>query len=72
MTHIAEARVIDNHADMDGSTVHNMIRAGANRAAILREILAAQSTWDSGGSATGQGESLPTGGEGPTPRGLGC
>ena len=71
MTHITETRVVDNHADMDGSTVNNMVRASAHRAARLREMLAAQSTWDSGGRATGQGELLPKGGEGPTPRGLG-
>ena len=80
MTHITEARVIGNHAAMGGSTaaapdtpltVKNILRAGARRAARRREILAGQSTWDSEGGATGQGESLPNGGEGPAPRDFG-
>ena len=79
MTHITEARVVGNHADIGGSTpeasstpltVKNILRAGARRAARRREILAAQSNWDSEGGATGQGESLPNG-QGPAPRGLG-
>ena len=80
MTHITEERVIGNHAAMGGSTaaapdtpltVKNILRAGARRAARRREILAGQSTWDSEGGATGQGESLPNGGEGPAPRDFG-
>jgi hypothetical protein len=72
MTHITEARVVGNHADMGGSTpaapdtastVKNIRRAGARRAARRRDILAAQSMWSSGGGATGQGEPVPTGGE---------
>jgi hypothetical protein len=60
MTHITEGRVIGNHAAMGKSTpaapdtpltVKNILRAGARRAARRREILAAQSTWDSEGGA---------------------
>ena len=57
MTHITDPRVIDNHAAMGNSppaapdtpflTLENIFRAGACRAARRREILAAQSTWDS-------------------------
>ncbi len=57
MTHITDPRVIDNHAAMGKSppavpdtpflTLENIFRAGARRAARRREILAAQSTWDS-------------------------
>jgi hypothetical protein len=57
MTHITEERVIGNHAAMGKSppaapdtpflTLENIFRAGARRAARRREILAAQSTWDS-------------------------
>ena len=64
MMHIAEARVIGNHADMGGSapaaariplTVTDVLRAGARRSAGRREMAAAQSTWDSEGGATGEG-----------------
>jgi hypothetical protein len=57
MTHITDPRVIDNPAAMGKSppaapdtpllTLGNVFRAGARRAARRREILAAQSTWDS-------------------------
>ncbi len=57
MTHVTNRRVIDNHAAMGKSppaapdtpflTLENIFRAGARRAARRREILAAQSTWDS-------------------------
>jgi hypothetical protein len=80
MTHIAEARVIDNHAQMDGSspaaslippTVGDILRAGVRRRARRSEMVAAQSTWDSEGGGIGEGESRPHGREDRAPRGLG-
>ena len=73
MTHITEERVIGNHADMGGSTtvatrtsltVTDILRAGVRRRATRKEMTAAQSTWDSEGGATGEGESLRSGTEG--------
>src|ERR1700736_1856218 len=77
MTHITEARVIGSHADMGGSapavarippavacipmTVPDMLRAGRRRTLGRREMIAAQSTWDSEGGATREGESRPNG-----------
>jgi hypothetical protein len=65
MTHITEERVIGNHAAMGKSppaapdtpflTLENIFRAGARRAARRREILAAQSTWDSHGGGGPEG-----------------
>lgn len=58
MTHITEARVIGNHADMGGSTtvatrtsltVTDILRAGVRRRTTRKEMTAAQSTWDSEG-----------------------
>jgi hypothetical protein len=75
MTHITEERVIGNHADMGGSitvatrtslTVTDILRAGARRRTTRKEMTAAQSTWDSEGGATGEGESLRSGTEGST------
>ena len=75
MTHITEERVIGNHAAMGKSppaapdtpflTLENIFRAGARRAARRREILAAQSTWDSesrdeASGAEGSLEASPT------------
>jgi hypothetical protein len=57
MKHTTDPPAIDNHAAMGKSppaasdtpslTLKNIFRAGARRAARRREILAAQSTWDS-------------------------
>jgi hypothetical protein len=57
MKHTTDPPAIDNHAAMGKSppaasdtpslTLENIFRAGARRAARRREILAAQSTWDS-------------------------
>jgi hypothetical protein len=62
MTHITEARVIGNHADMGGLTpdrialtVPDILRAGKRRTLGRREMVAAQSTWASEGGATGEG-----------------
>lgn len=81
MTHITEARVIGNHADMGPDpaptrtplTVRDIVRAGAHRRANRGETRTAQSE----AGATGAGESLSTpvkrrapGGLRP-PRGLG-
>lgn len=62
MTHTTDAPVIGNHAavgqappaapDTPFLTLENIFRAGARRTARRREILAAQSTWDSEGGAT--------------------
>ena len=55
MTHIIQALVGANQAEMGGhtsedcgtpSTFKNVVRAGARRAARRRRILAAQSSWD--------------------------
>ena len=65
MTHITEARVIGNHAEMGGSpgaaarvplTVIDRVRAGVRRTTRRKEIDAAQSTWDSEGGANDAGE----------------
>jgi hypothetical protein len=72
--------VIGNHADMGGSapaaarialTLRDILGAGVRRMARHREMVAAQSTWDSEGGATGEDESLPNGLERRAPRGLG-
>jgi ribosome-associated translation inhibitor RaiA len=60
MTHITEARVIGNHAEMGGSTepaphipptVKDILRSGMRRRGRRREMAAAQSTWDSEGGS---------------------
>jgi hypothetical protein len=80
MTHITEARVIGNHADMGGPapaatrialTVTDILRAGARRRAKRGEMIAARAAWDSEGGATGDGESLSNGRGSRAPRGLG-
>lgn len=80
MTHITEARVIGNHADMGGSTtvatrtsltVTDILRAGRRRRVGRREMIAARSMWDSEGGAIGNDVSRPDGREGRAPRGLG-
>jgi hypothetical protein len=80
MTNITEARVIGNHAEMGGSapaaadvplTVRDILRAGVRRRVRHSEMVAARSTWDSEGGATGEDESLPNGVKGRAPRGLG-
>lgn len=72
--------MIGNHADMGGSapaaarialTLRDILGAGVRRMARHREMVAAQSTWDSEGGATGEDESLPNGLERRAPRGLG-
>jgi hypothetical protein len=72
--------VIGDHADMGGSapaaarialTLRDILGAGVRRMARHREMVAAQSTWDSEGGATGEDESLPNGLERRAPRGLG-
>ena len=72
--------MIGNHADMGGSapaaarvplTLRDILGAGVRRMARHREMVAAQSTWDSEGGATGENESLPNGLERRAPRGLG-
>jgi hypothetical protein len=72
MTHITEARVIGNHADMGGSTtvatrtsltLTDILRAGRQRRIGRREMIAARSMWDSEGGAigneSGQGPLVP-------------
>jgi hypothetical protein len=80
MTHITEARVIGNHADMGGSapaaariplTVTDILRRGRRRRIGRREMIAARSRWDSEGGAIGNDVSRPDGREGRVPRGLG-
>jgi hypothetical protein len=80
MTNITGARVIGNYAVTGGPvpaaariplTVRDIIGAGVRRRVRHREMVAAQSTWDSEGGATGQSESLPSGVECRAPRGLG-
>ena len=66
MTHITEARVIGNHADMGGSAP-----AAARRSVKRREMVAARAAWDSEGGATGDNEPLSDGPGGRAPRGLG-
>ena len=72
--------MIGNHADMGGSapaaarialTLRDILGAGVRRMARHREMVAAQSTWDSEGGAAGEDESLPNGLERRAPRGLG-
>jgi hypothetical protein len=80
MTHITEARVIGNHAEMGGLapavaritlTVPDILRAGRRRRVGCREMIAARSTWDSEGGAIGNDVSRSNGREGRAPRGLG-
>jgi hypothetical protein len=80
MTHITEARVIGNHADMGGSTtvatrtsltLTDILRAGRQRRIGRREMIAARSMWDSEGGAIGNDVSRPNGREGRAPGGLG-
>ena len=70
MTHITEARVIGNHADMGASppaaarrslTVTEILRAGVRRRAERTEMDVAQSVWDAEGGASEESE-LPRGG----------
>jgi len=61
MTYITEAEIIGNHAamrrlpslatDSPYLTVHEVLRAGIRRATGRRDMVAAQSTWDSEGGA---------------------
>jgi len=58
MTHITEPRVIGNHAEMGGPTdphlpltVKDIVRSGRRRRRWRREMVAAQSEWDSEGGA---------------------
>ena len=80
MTNMSGARVIGNHAVMGGPvraaarvprTVRDILGGGVRRRARRREMLAAQSMWDSEGGATGESESLSEGFERRPPRGLG-
>jgi hypothetical protein len=80
MTNITEALVSDNHAEMGGSaataggvplTVRDILRAGERRRAERRELVAAQSAWDTEGETAGQRQSLLNDVEGRAPRGLG-
>ncbi len=73
MTHITEARVIGNHADMGSSatavtpkvlTVTDILRTGMLRTARRMELAAAQSIWDSDGGATKPGTSASDGADG--------
>ena len=73
MTHITEERVIGKDAGMGGSTtvatrtsltVTDILRAGVRRRTTRNEMTAAQSTWDSEGGTTREGESLRSGTEG--------
>lgn len=52
-------------------TLRDILGAGVRRRARHREMLVAQSTWDSEGGATGESESLPNGVKCRAPRGLG-
>jgi hypothetical protein len=78
MTHITEARVIGNRADMGGLapaaariplTMPGVLRAGRRRMIGRREIVAARSTWDSEARVTAW---LRHDSEGQAPPGLGC
>jgi hypothetical protein len=51
--------------------VRDILGAGVRRRVRRREMVAAQSTWDSEGGATGESESLANGVEFRPPRGLG-
>jgi len=73
MTHINQARVIGNHADMGGCapgaariplTVPDILRAGRRRRIGRREMIAARSRWDSEGGAIGNDASRPDGRKG--------
>jgi hypothetical protein len=65
VTHIIEARVIGNHADMGSSTAaaadipfltaKEILRAGVRRAAKRKEMSAAYSMWESEGGAAERG-----------------
>jgi hypothetical protein len=70
MTNIGGARVIGNHAVMGGpvpaaaripSTVRDILGAGVRRRARRREMIAAQSTWDSEGGQREKVSRCPTG-----------
>jgi hypothetical protein len=80
MTNITGVRVIGNYAVMGRPvpaaariplTVRDILGAGVRRRVRRREMLAAQSTWDSEGGTTGESASLPNGVECRAPRGLG-
>jgi hypothetical protein len=80
MTNITGARVIGNHAVIGRPvpaaahiplTVRDILGAGVRRRARYREMVAAQSTWDSEGGTTGEDESRPNGVDRRAPRGLG-
>jgi hypothetical protein len=80
MANITGARVIGNYAVTGGPvpaaariplTVGDILGAGVRRRARHREIVAAQSTWDSEGGATGENEALANEVEWRAPRGLG-
>jgi hypothetical protein len=80
LTHITDARVTGNHADMGGSapaaarsalTATDILRAGARRRAKRREMMAARAAWDSEGGASGDGASPSNGRGSRAPRGLG-
>jgi hypothetical protein len=80
MTNITGARVIGNYAVTGGPlpaaariplTVRDIIGEGVRRRVRHREMVAAQSTWDSEGGATGENESLANGVACRAPRGLG-
>jgi hypothetical protein len=57
MTHITEPRAIGNHAEMGGPAEPDphlsteVPRSGGGRKGRRREMIAAQSTWDSEGGA---------------------
>ncbi len=79
MTNITRSRVV-GHAVRDGPaaaaariplTVRDIFGAGVRGRTRRREMLAAQSTWDSEGGSTGEDESLLNGAECRAPRGLG-
>jgi len=65
MTHFIEARVAGRHAAMGRSapaatdrpylTIHEVLDAGIRRAARRKDMVAAQSTWDSEGGANQAG-----------------
>jgi hypothetical protein len=75
MTHIAESRVIGNHATMGRSTpaptdrpyltVGEVVRAGICRTTRRKEMAAAKSAWDSEGGATNQRTTHGEAGNGP-------
>jgi hypothetical protein len=80
MTHINEARVIGNRADMGASapavarvpsTVPDILSAGRRGRIGKREMIAARSMWDSEGGAIGSDVSGPNSREGRAPGGLG-